>query len=120
MAYESQIDLTRNLIERFGRPVSIVSLSSSPVDLSTPWRQTVPVETVQTGDAVFLDYDARHIDGTLVQRGDKRVYMSTKGLSARPTIKDELRVDAERWTIVNVNTLSPNGEDIMYILQVRQ
>ena len=118
--YTQQIATAKRLLAKYGQSVSVYSYSDNTPDATKPWRTSAPTSSVQTGTAAFFDYDVKHIDGELIHVGDKKVLLAAKGLTSKPTPKGEIRVGADIWKIVNVNTLSPNGEDILYTLQVRQ
>lgn len=58
--------------------------------------------------------------GTLIQQNDKRVYLSTNGLSAVPETGNKLEVGGVRHEIISVSPLAPGGVDVRYELQVRR
>lgn len=111
----------QKLIKKNGRLVELVSFGEPlPFDGATPWRADYAPEDVQTASAVFLSYAERLIDGTTIHEGDRKVLVAALGLASPPQLSGEVRVDEDRWKIVHVEILSPNGEDILYTLQVRQ
>jgi hypothetical protein len=69
---------------------------------------------------VDLDYDERQIDGTLIMRGDRMVYMSTAGLTIRPELSDKIVIAGTEHAIKNIMPLSPGGVDVMFQLQARK
>ncbi len=111
----------QKLVAKFGRPVDLVSFGEAlPFDNARSWRADYASEDVQTARAVFLSYAERLIDGTTIHEGDRKVLVAALGLTSPPRVSGEIRVDDDRWKIVHVEILSPNGEDILYTLQVRQ
>jgi hypothetical protein len=95
-------------------------------DGDKPWRTADATALAQTANAVFLNYNLQtsgetYVNGTLVQRGDKKVLVAASGLDWDPELDGELvRADGSVWKIQNVKTLDPNGEKILHTLQVRQ
>jgi len=77
------------------------------------------VVTTQTAVAVEQSYSLREVDGTMVQRGDKKLLLTATNLVA-PVVDDTCTVQEVVYTIKNVNPLSPDGSAIIYELQVRR
>lgn len=65
---------------------------------------------------VFINYDDKHIDGTLVERGDRRLLMQARGMTTAPLLGDV--VDGHR--IIDVRPIAPKGVAIAYACQVRR
>lgn len=125
--YDRQVALALRLIREKGGPAVYVEMQ--PQEGDNPWdpADSVPVE--HTVDAVFLNYNLKesgetHVDGSLVLQGDKKVLVAGAALASRVKINGELHrtVDGEteKWKIVNNKLLDPNGQRILYTLQVRQ
>lgn len=74
--------------------------------------------TNHTCRGVISDYDERQIDGSLVQRGDRRVLLLGGSLpsSVVPAPNDEVTIEGTKYSIVNVRR-DPAGAS--YTLQVR-
>lgn len=123
--FTQQIEMVNRLLTKYGRTVSIYTYADTTPDSAKPWRTGASTSSTQTGVAAFFDYTdsdregVRHSGGELILIGDKQVYLSAKGIT-KPTPKGELRIGSEIWKIVRVATLSPNGENVLYTLQVRQ
>ena len=64
---------------------------------------------------VFINYDDRNIDGTLVQTGDRRLLVSATSIGSPPAQGDV--VSGHR--VVNVRAIAPKGVAIAYTCQVR-
>ncbi|MCD1266067.1 hypothetical protein B5M44_19150 [Shinella sumterensis] len=80
-------------------------------------------ETVTTDHAcqlAVMQYTDDKIDGTLIMRGDKLVYLSTAGLSIEPSTADKVVIGGEEHAIVNVKPLSPAGLVVFWEAQARQ
>lgn len=69
------------------------------------------------GYAVRENYNNDIIDGSLIQAGDVRFVCSFK---QKPKIGNILKFGKDTYTIINVETINPNGEiDVVYIIQAR-
>ena len=69
---------------------------------------------------VVTDFKNREIDGTLVQAGDKKVIVSTSGLTIEPATGDKIAVGGFDHSIVSVKPINPGGLVIIYQLQCRR
>lgn len=102
------------LITKFGRAITIRRTASS----GTAWAPTL-TPTDHAATAAVLDYTARDIDGTLVKVGDRRVIISTSGVTIEPATQDRLIIGGEEMAIVRVTKLSPAGTVVYYEAQCR-
>lgn len=59
-------------------------------------------------------------DGTRIKAGDKKVLLSTEGLTVAPLTSDQLVIAGEVHSIVNVEPLSPGGVVVMWTVQARR
>lgn len=79
--------------------------------------------TVTTADhactVVVQDYADAMIDGTRIKRGDKKVLVSTKGLTIDPTAADALVIGGTSHEVVMVKPLAPGGTVVMWEVQAR-
>ena len=64
---------------------------------------------------VFINYDDKHIDGTLVLRGDRRLLMQARGMTTAPALGDVIA----GHRVIDVRPVAPNGVAIAYSCQVR-
>ncbi|MDX0408376.1 hypothetical protein CN059_26325 [Sinorhizobium medicae] len=60
-----------------------------------------PVETAYPATLVPMAYEARYIDGTVIQTSDMQIYISSVGLSIEPTVGDVVTANGADYTIVN-------------------
>lgn len=78
----------------------------------------------ETARVVFLSYTARDIDGTLVQRGDRKAVMAATyngaALTKVPQIDDELRGEGDAVRIISVQTIKSGATVVAYICQARE
>lgn len=68
---------------------------------------------------VFMDYDERAMEGSVIQRGDQRVFMSALGVEI-PRVSDLIVWVDGTYTVVNPKNISPAGVNVAYELQVRR
>lgn len=69
----------------------------------------------ETVSAVVSDFRADQIDGSTIQRGDKQLLMTDA-----PNLDDSVTIDSLEYQIVDINTISPGGTDVLYKVQVRR
>jgi len=78
----------------------------------------------ETARVVFLNYTSRDIDGTLVQRGDRKAVVAATyngtALSKTPQIDDELRGEGDAVRILSVQTIKSGATILAYICQARE
>lgn len=111
--------LASRLIQKNGQQVQIVRIADG-VPGSTPWKPGAPSESSETVLATVFDIEDEKVDGTLVQRGDKLALISAADVTgARPTTADFLVIGGVRHKVINLKTISPSDDDVLYKLQVR-
>lgn len=121
--FDNQILTAKRLIEKFGETSTHRrSADGAPVDPTEPWNPTTPVDTDTAVTAVWLDYELKRIDNLLIKRGDQQVLIAGSDLAAPPDAETDvlIRADGAQWSIISVETLSPNGQLILYTIQARQ
>jgi hypothetical protein len=119
--FDSAIAVAKKLISKNGQTVTLRGFSGTAgADPAKPWKPGVPAAQDQTIEAVFLDYEQRYIDGQTIRMGDQRVFMPAEGLTAPPEVEGLVLRGTEVWKVIAVKPLNPNGQAIMYELQVRQ
>jgi hypothetical protein len=130
--YDKSIALATRLVAKFGGPAILRRFSDAAVpDPDQPWRRATgsPASTDEEINAVFLNFGdmgrsgERYSSEWNIQVGAKLVLISGGNLSAPPELRDRLYRDGagpddEGWSITKVQTLDPNGQNILYELQV--
>ena len=116
--FDDQIATALALITENGELSTIEREARTPGAKS--WRPG-STTTSFTARAVWLNYNLRRVDGERIKAGDQKVLIAASGLSITPDASTDkiVRADGQRWSIENVETLAPNGELILYTLQVR-
>lgn len=119
--FDSAIALAKKLIKKNGQAVTLRGFTAGAApDPAKPWKPGGNVAADQTIEAVFLDYEQRYIDGQTIRTGDQRVFMPAEGLTVPPEVEGLVLRGLEVWKVIAVKPLNPNGQAIMYELQVRQ
>lgn len=69
--------------------------------------------------AVF-DYPEMDLANLNIVRGDKRAYISAKGLPVAPLNNNTITWRGVVHTIINCRPIAPGGVDVAYVCQIRQ
>lgn len=103
------------LIARFGQQAQLRRITASGPDYD-------PVQTSEDFASMLVDLDhtQAHVGDTLIQRGDRMVYLSTAGLSIVPVLSDRLLIAGVEHAIIDVQPLAPGGTTVLWQLQVRR
>jgi len=119
--FVSKQALAQRLITKFGRNVTFIVTSTTPLVVAEPWGPNTADSNLTNIPAVFIDYDSKEREGELIQMGDKKCLIAHLDLGIRPQTKDKILDGTDTWNIVSINTLEPGErtETIMYELQVR-
>ncbi|SCB52460.1 hypothetical protein [Rhizobium lusitanum] len=113
--YDRARATAERLIAKFGQKGSVRRIRSAGPDYD-------PVQMSEDFLCSFVDLDQSqaHIADTLIQRGDRMVYLSTEGLSITPTLADKMLIGGVEHAIVDIQPLSPGGTVVFWQLQVRR
>lgn len=100
------------LIAKFGMAGTIVRMTRTGGPDYDPTLEPVshPCQLVE------LKIDLSKIDGTLIQAGDRMVYVSTQGLTIEVTASDKLVIAGKEHVIKICKPLSPAGLTVYYEL----
>ncbi|WFU07650.1 hypothetical protein QA646_09930 [Rhizobium sp. CB3090] len=103
------------LIAKFGQKGSLRRITNTGPDYD-------PVQTSEdfACSLVDLDQSQSYIADTLIQRGDRMVYLSIEGLSITPTLADKVLIGGIEHAIIDIQPLSPGGTVVFWQLQVRR
>lgn len=103
------------LIAKFGQAGAVKRIT--PPD---PVYGGDPVVTSYPATLVPMAYEARYIDGTVIQTGDMQIYISAVGLPIEPTVGDVVAANGKDYAIINGD---PNKYDgitpVVFIVQAR-
>lgn len=124
--YDSQVALAERLIREKGKPVQIVR-QTTVTNPDKPWEPDVPTETLDEAYGVFLNFSAndmatlgKMVGASEITASDRKVLLAAASLTGAPSPNDKLRDESGDWSIEYAQVLSPNGENILYTLRVRQ
>ncbi|TRB03470.1 hypothetical protein EXN61_21650 [Agrobacterium tumefaciens] len=109
--YEEMRDVAEEMLAEFGMTGAIRRTVTSGPDYDPDITETDYACTL-----VILEIDISKIDGTLIQQGDRMVYVSTKGLTIEVTVSDKLVIAGKEHVIKQCRPLSPAGLTVYYEL----
>jgi hypothetical protein len=107
-----------DLLVEFGAAATLTRTTAGAYDPETG-TSTPETVTTQNVTAVCIDYAAEFIDGSLIQRGDKQVFLSPKDITA-PAAGDKFTWQGAEYSVIAVTPLSPAGTVVLYELQARR
>ena len=102
------------LIAKFGQAATLRRTVSG----GTPYDPTT--DTVGYPCTIVVQsYADALIDGTRIKRGDKKVMVSTKGLTIEPTTSDALVIGGVSHELAMVKPMAPGGTVVLWEVQAR-
>lgn len=104
------------LLKRFGASAQVTRSTPGAYDPAT--GSVSVTTTTQSVTAAVFDYDHSYIDGTRIQQGDRRAFVSAVGVWA-PKQGDVLAWAGAELAVVAAKPLAPAGLAVLYELQVR-
>jgi hypothetical protein len=121
MEYAAIATNVQKLIAKYGRTITLVTLTDSTVpDPTKPWRPGVPLEATRDVKAVVKSFKAENIDDNMILTYDMQVIIPGTEVTTPPTPNDLVQIDGVAWDIINVRTVKPADIILAYILQIRQ
>jgi hypothetical protein len=95
--------------------------SETGADPAKPWRPGADVTPDKFPVTVLVyPYADRYIDGEMIRTGDAKGYLASKDLAFVPVPGDFVAFNTtELWRVVDVKTLQPGEDRILYELQLR-
>lgn len=109
--YPALAESARSAILDSGREMTLRRL----VDSGDPWN---PTQTTQdaTVVGVVTIYKTGEIDGTLIQRGDRKILLAAE---VAPTPADRIVDGGTEFAVVNVEAIAPGPEVLLFKVQAR-
>ncbi len=89
-------------------------------DLTKPWKPSSSLSPNTDIIAVFLDFHAKAIDGTVIQQGDQKALVAGDVLADDPVLNDEILRGGEVWRVLNIMATRDKGVNLLYELHVRR
>lgn len=65
------------------------------------------------------DYSDRDVDGTMVLRGDRRVYLSAVG-ATKPSPSDRVSIDGVDYAVIHAKAIPGAGTPSLFDVQIRR
>lgn len=127
MSFYSELAETATaLLTEFGAPGQLFRAAGPGTYDPTSGSTSDPEADGEDLIAAVFEYDEALIDGSLIQRGDKLVYISVAGLlepKDTDTFAWPIGVDGaptETFTVIKNQKIAPAGINVLYQLQVRK
>ena len=116
--------VAKELIDEFGRSVSITNQSSTPADSSAPWAAQTSTVTAVSGKAAFVstsDLGITTDDIDDVKRTDQVALFAAADDGSNDLEDFDILVDGGvNWRIVHTEVLKPGGTRLLYMFVVRK
>lgn len=117
--YSDMATTAQEMIAEFGRLIILRVNNEGVYD---------PVTDVTTGastsdaavKAVFTDFKEKDIDGTLIVRGDKQVLLAASDLAQAPETNDILVDGLDEYRVIEIMSIQPGDQALIYKVQVRK
>jgi hypothetical protein len=103
------------LLRDFGSALTLARPGVGTYDPATG-KTSTPTATTFTVRGVFINYEDKNVDGTVVRAGDRRLLVSAQGSTTAPAIGD--RVGGLQ--VVDVRTIAPRGVAVAWACQMRK
>jgi hypothetical protein len=108
------------LLQDFGRDYTVTRLNRAAYDPATGTVTRDPPTTDAPGAygirGVFINYEDKYVDGTVIQRGDRRLLIRASDAGEEPRIGDVV----DGLQILDVRAIAPNGIAIAWSCQTRK
>ena len=119
MSFYLDIQATADrLLLKYGKASTLSIKSPGAYDPTTGAAVVVSVDYPVTV-AVF-DYPERDLTNLNIVRGDKKAYVSAKGLAVVPLNNNTITWRGIVHTIIDCKAVAPGGVDVVYVCQLRQ
>lgn len=114
---------------RDGTAASLLSQYGTPMSLrrETPGTYNPTTGQVAAGSTtdyvcygVIDNYTLRDLQNSVIQTGDKRIYMTAGATIPEPKPGDTVVMGSTSWTVIDCVSLAPGGVAVLYTLQVRR
>ena len=115
--YTGLRDTAANVIADKGRALTLHKRTPAAYAPSSGTASVTETDYSCTG--AVLNFPATLIDGTLIQRGDRKIILSARGLTVEPDDGDTMTIGTKKVNIIAVKPVAPDGTVVIYILQVR-
>lgn len=118
MNYAATATKTAALLAKSGTTMSLRVTTPGTYDPATG-TETGATSADYATVGVLTSIKAYHVDGTLVQTGDKIILMAAS-VAVRPQAGHDVVVGGVVWHVVNVEAVEPSSVPVLYKVQVRR
>lgn len=117
--YDAEIASAAEMIAEVGLPVTLIAFDKAYApDPDRPWKKEGATPREQSTVGVFVGgWSAREGD-TLQHEAREKLLVAAQGLTSPPNVNGILVAGGVRWRIAKVTPLAPNGEAILYEVEV--
>lgn len=114
--YAKMRTTAERLIARFGRSAELRRAKAH----GPAYDPTIGPDDYCPVTVVLGEYAVKEIDGTLIKAEDRKVTMSTEGVTITPETSDRLLIGSTLYDIVTIKPLEPGGTVLLWKMQVRR
>jgi len=79
----------------------------------------VAQDTAYSTYGLITAFSLAEMSESMIKMGDKKLLIPSYGLSITPTVRDTVTINSIDFMIVNMMTLQPNNDDILYTCHIR-
>ena len=116
-AFSDRVSNTaRGLLTKYGQAVTCVKDNTSDLDPTDGTIIEYPADTNYIGVGYPSQFKDNQIDGTLIKRSDTRLILSSTTV---PDNNDILTFSGVAYTAINVQKITAQGNNVIYIVQCR-
>lgn len=124
-AFDGDIQTAKELITEFGEVSTIRRVTPGIPDPAAPHKPVPPTVANVHVTAVWLNYNYQssgelYVGGSLIKTGDKKVLVAALDISDITASDQLVRADGSVYKVINAKLLDPNGQKILWTLQVEQ
>jgi len=117
MSFYSDIAATAKvLLQMYGQTITLVRKTGASINPVTG-VEVAGTDASVTTTGLLGKFPDKLIDGTRILSSDRRLILSNE---QTPVMSDKVTVNGYDWTIIDIETVSPAGTDVIYICQVRR
>lgn len=111
--------LALRLIKKKGAPATLRTHAAGTPS-TTPWAPGTQSSTDYSCYAVLTKFSEQLVDGDNIRIGDRLALVPASGLAGVPHPGDILVLGTDSWGIIKSDPVAPDGNPILYELQVRR
>jgi hypothetical protein len=105
-----------SMLTQFGQSITVVRDVVASFDVSTG-TVTEGVDATYLGYGYPSAYNSLQVDGSIIRQSDTLLLFSSTTV---PLVNDIFTIGSKVLTAINIQTVSAQGVDVMYKIQLRQ